>query len=822
MRFKPAFFAAAVAALPSALFAQIPGQTAPPPPKVAVTQSATGFDATGYPTRWTGASVSAFCAGWGGYQQCPPGSYTLLWDDTSAGHTADVRLSDYGISTAKKQTEIIGQATNNQRVYAVTISDPTPPATNGGSGSGATASLQVLMCSPGATNIRLYYTAGLTQDVTDPAHPTVTDHNMLTNLSQVSCMRTLGMGDSIAGSVVDYADFSSPDACCYPGVYNYAHIASIANYPLDSPYAAFGGKTPLLVTTTAPNTFKDGQTINFGNGLASSPQWSDKQTDTITYGLSVIKIIDNTHFLISRSKTLAQPYTGAAKDQVYVLTKSCMPPYTMAQMAKEAKIDLWYCAPYAITNDCATALGNMFATTLSKTQKLDLEVSDEWWNWGFPFCITYGYYVGFGALQTPPMSPGQYYTYRTMQIANAMRAAFVAHGRPASDVQLILGGMAYWSEPTQDVITAWNALNPGYYPYAVAIAPYFSNQLAKDDKGTALGFNADNLDLDQSLDILELAIDDGNTDPAGAVAGNYALLTQKSLGNWQAHGVKLVCYEGGPSYLQIGGTEQQSPGSYHYLTDPLTNLTPMRRSQLTELHPRFRNLMLHYMQKLQENGVALFMQYEYSATYNCEQKGSIYGAYLGTAMQPGLGDGTDGRFDNRANFGDLTKNVSVLGGAMRDWGQANKTITGSSPTVSITAPGKDTVFTYPHTTVTLSVSASETHGEISRVQFYFNGAPIGAPISQAPFTASVTLTTLGKSTLTAVVYDTNGIAVTSTPVHITLAAPNTPQTLIVPTLAYAWDAQQNGSWGYYGWTGNKLTMMPVTAQLGNGVSRKKG
>jgi len=195
--------------------------------------------------------------------------------------------------------------------------------------------------------------------------------------------------------------------------------------------------------------------------------------------------------------------------------------------------------------------------------------------------------------------------------------------------------------------------------------------------------------------------------------------------------------------------------------------------------------------------------------------GSIYGAYLGTAMQPGLGDGTDGRFDNRANFGDLSKNVSVLGGAMRDWGNANKHITGSSPTVAITAPTKDTVFTYPHNTVTLSVSASETHGEISHVQFYLNGAPIGAPIHQAPFTASVTLTTLGNSTLTAEVFDTNGVVVTSAPVHITLAAPNTPQKLVIPALAYAWDAQQNGSWSYYGWTGNKLAMMPVTSQPGN-------
>lgn len=44
-----------------------------------------------------------------------------------------------------------------------------------------------------------------------------------------------------------------------------------------------------------------------------------------------------------------------------------------------------------------------------------------------------------------------------------------------------------------------------------------------------------------------------------------------------------------------------------------------------------------------------------------------WAAYYSFDMRAGLGDGTDGLFDNRADAGDQSRLVSVVGGALATW-----------------------------------------------------------------------------------------------------------------------------------------------------------
>jgi len=93
------------------------------------------------------------------------------------------------------------------------------------------------------------------------------------------------------------------------------------------------------------------------------------------------------------------------------------------------------------------------------------------------------------------------------------------------------------------------------------------------------------------------------------------------------------------------------------------------------------------------------------------------------------------------------------------------------PTVAMTAPADGA--TVSGSAVTVSASASD-NVTVSNVQFLLDGASLGSPITQAPYTMSWDSTTVanGSHTLTARATDSAGNTATATPVTVTVS--NTP------------------------------------------------
>ncbi len=93
------------------------------------------------------------------------------------------------------------------------------------------------------------------------------------------------------------------------------------------------------------------------------------------------------------------------------------------------------------------------------------------------------------------------------------------------------------------------------------------------------------------------------------------------------------------------------------------------------------------------------------------------------------------------------------------------------PTVAMTAPADGV--TVSGSAVTVSASASD-NVTVSNVQFLLDGASLGSPITQAPYTMSWDSTTVanGSHTLTARATDSAGNTATATPVTVTVS--NTP------------------------------------------------
>jgi len=86
------------------------------------------------------------------------------------------------------------------------------------------------------------------------------------------------------------------------------------------------------------------------------------------------------------------------------------------------------------------------------------------------------------------------------------------------------------------------------------------------------------------------------------------------------------------------------------------------------------------------------------------------------------------------------------------------------PSVSITAPGNNTILTAP-ATFTVTASASDSDGSISKVEFY-SGATLLDTATGAPYSVTVSGSHAGVLSLTAIATDDRGASSTSAPVTV--------------------------------------------------------
>jgi hypothetical protein len=90
------------------------------------------------------------------------------------------------------------------------------------------------------------------------------------------------------------------------------------------------------------------------------------------------------------------------------------------------------------------------------------------------------------------------------------------------------------------------------------------------------------------------------------------------------------------------------------------------------------------------------------------------------------------------------------------------------PTVSITAPPNNSMFT-PPATVNLAAEASDSDGSIAKVEFY-RGATLIATDTSGPYQATDSGLAAGSYTYNAKAYDNLGGTTTSAPVNVTVGA----------------------------------------------------
>jgi hypothetical protein len=94
------------------------------------------------------------------------------------------------------------------------------------------------------------------------------------------------------------------------------------------------------------------------------------------------------------------------------------------------------------------------------------------------------------------------------------------------------------------------------------------------------------------------------------------------------------------------------------------------------------------------------------------------------------------------------------------------TVTNVAPTVTLTSPANNAVFTAP-SNITISANASDSDGTVSKVEF-FKGATLLGLILDPPYNFSWTNVTAGSYSLTARVTDEDGASTISSAVSVTV------------------------------------------------------
>ena len=108
--------------------------------------------------------------------------------------------------------------------------------------------------------------------------------------------------------------------------------------------------------------------------------------------------------------------------------------------------------------------------------------------------------------------------------------------------------------------------------------------------------------------------------------------------------------------------------------------------------------------------------------------------------------------------------------------------TNQAPTVTLTAPTNNATYSAP-ATVTLTATAADADGTISKVEFYRGGTTLIATVTTSPYTYSWTSVAAGSYSITAKAYDNSNATTTSTAAAITVTAANQAPTvtLTAPT-----------------------------------------
>ena len=547
-----------------------------------------------------------------GYPNLGAGTVTLKWDGAN-----QVRLAG-DVNTLSQTSYTRTYGANNTRVYNNTLN-----------ASYYYSHIEAILDGPDVRNIRIYGPTVTSED-SSKFHPQFT-----AKASGARVIRFLNAMDVNNSNITTFSRFTPTTRRSYGGGNN----TNTRSVTTAAPYAGspsnyfVSGRIPFTCTTSAPHGYTTGEVVTFSSQL-DNLVLNDNSTLTVPANhVSQVLVLSPTTFAAciytGNSKTVKQSQTF--RSTTYTSVMNTMPIEDIVALCEELDADPWILIPHALDDAGVRSMIDVFAEGLSPGRKLYVEYSNECWHYTLYFLQT-EYCDGQGA--TLGINGRQWYARRSSQVHQIAEDSFTDAGRSADDIVRVYATQSANPGGVTTPILAYAAAQ-GYRVDALACAPYF--------QVTPSGFTStyDSMDAEQVLDLSALAI---SSYPTSELAAQKAVL-QTYFPN-----ARLVCYE--------GSLELFVP-SYSNATAAST------KSRACSRHPRVREQTLKYLQNAQDVGCDLFCWFELNMYHFNQYTWGVYPASWN--MQDGLGDGSDGKFDNRTNYDDLPNIVSVAGAALKQW-----------------------------------------------------------------------------------------------------------------------------------------------------------
>ena len=561
------------------------------------------------------------------------GVWTAMWDGATGPGCS--------LSAGSLVAEHLGNATGNYRQYEIAVDTEIFNA----------LILSVLVPPSGCGNVRVY------RPGVDIANPPKFDANFLRMVAGARSLRFMDPFRTNSSNIVDYEDYATPGSFSY-GVARSGFggpVTSIA--PLPNPDATYGG-VAILATFAGPHGIKDGQYCTFTTGYGGGP-FGDGSFATVGGGRVKVdsspllaRVLSPTTIGFSAgsySETLAATYTGAEIGPAPSCTGVLVPGIPVddaVDLCNAVGADMWFNVPHLATDACVTSVMTQIARRLHPNLKCRLELSNEHWNYS-PAFIQHFHFVIQGYLAGIEYS--QYYALRASQVHALARAAFVAAGRPATDLIRVLGTQG--SNPIEVTVPMCQyAQANGIQFDELAVAPYFENQPDGGSDEPSIYPIVDSLSYAQNMDMAQLTMLYGDL-------ASQVRIQRPFLDQYGFTGVKVVCYEGGPESGNWNG--DATPQAYGYSRS-------VSRSLAWALDPGMYDIMKFYLQALQDNGCTLFNDFTSSGSDGLSS-GTNWVAFRRWDQELGRGDGSDGLYDNRTNYDDQLRIVAVVPKAIADW-----------------------------------------------------------------------------------------------------------------------------------------------------------
>lgn len=333
----------------------------------------------------------------------------------------------------------------------------------------------------------------------------------------------------------------------------------------------------------------------------------------------VARVTSTTEFKVRHWRTGALAYTSGGTAAVY--TQSGPAPEMIARAANDLP-DLeyvWATVPHLMTDACFAAWVTRFFAVVRDGVYLLIEYGNETWNYAASFYVAYDY-CRIKAADLSLANSGQWSATRTEEFRVIAEA--IAPGRIKTVLSGQYANVAVLTQKADYAVAEEYVVD--YYSYA----NYFTVSSYAD---------APYLGPSGNIDVIAAKFDADK--PDAYIAAHQALATRDSK--------PVLIYEG--HQHNVAGSDATLQTLYKQI----------------DLHPRMVNLTWAWM-------IHDFVPYDIDAMtwFELFQKWTMrfgsWGAYQGWDEDASIGDGSDGKTDNRVAYSTVTS-VSVKGYAATTW-----------------------------------------------------------------------------------------------------------------------------------------------------------